>query len=105
MSDAKVFSVVDATSGLWHIELDEKSSELLTFNTPFGRYQYLRMPYGINLASEIFQKRMTQVFDDLSGVKTINDDDILILDRNKAEHNHRFEQELERSRKVGLHEV
>jgi len=104
LSDAKVFSVLDATSGLWHIELDEKSSELLTFNTPFGRYQYLRMPFGINSAPEIFQKRMTEVFDDLSRVKTIKDD-ILILDRNKAEHNHCFEQVLERSRKVGLHEV
>ena len=101
LSDAKVFSVLDATSGYRHIKLDEKSSELLTFNTPFGRYQYLRMPFGINSAPEIFQKRMTQAFDDLSGVKTIADD-ILVWVRNKAEHNHRFEQVLERSRKVGL---
>ena len=54
LSGAKVFSVLDATSGFWHIKLDEKSSELLTFNTPFGRYQYLRMPFGINSAPEIF---------------------------------------------------
>ncbi|KAL9986304.1 hypothetical protein ACROYT_G000436, partial [Oculina patagonica] len=101
LSDAKVFSVLDATSGFWHIKLDEKSSELLTFNTPFGRYQYLRMPFGINSAPEIFQKRMTQAFEDLSGVKTIADD-ILIWGRNEVEHNHRLEQVLERSRKVGL---
>ena len=101
MSDVKVFSVLDATSGFWHIKLVEKLSELLTFNTPFGRYQYLRMPFGINSAPEIFQKRMTQAFDGLSGVKTIADD-ILIWGRNKAEHNHRLEQVLERSRKVGL---
>ena len=30
LSDAKVFSVLDATSGFWHIKLDEKSSELRT---------------------------------------------------------------------------
>ena len=101
LSDAKVFSVLDATSGFWHIKLDEKSSELLTFNTPFGRYQYLRMPLGINSAPEIFQKRMTQDFEDLSGVKTIADD-ILIWGRNEAEYNHRLEKVLERSRKVGL---
>ncbi|KAL9983140.1 hypothetical protein ACROYT_G005272 [Oculina patagonica] len=91
----------DATSGFWHIKLDEKSSELLTFNTPFGRYQYLKMPFGINSAPEIFQKRMTQAFEDLSGVKTIADD-ILIWGRNEVEHNHRLEQVLECSRKVGL---
>ena len=77
LSDARVFSVLDPTSGFWHIKLDEKSSELLTFNTPFGRYQYLRMPFGINSVPKIFQKRMTQAFDDLSGVKTIADDIIL----------------------------
>ncbi|KAL9987206.1 hypothetical protein ACROYT_G001477 [Oculina patagonica] len=101
LSDAKVFSVLDATSGFWHIKLDEKSSELLTFNTPFGRYRYFRMPFGINSAPVIFQKRMTQAFEDLSGVKTIADD-ILIWGRNEGEHNHRLEQVLERSRKVGL---
>ena len=44
---------------------------------------------------------MTQAFHELSGVKTIAND-ILIWGRNKAEHNHRLEQVLERSRKVGL---
>ena len=83
LSDAKVFSVLDATSGFWHIKLDEKSSELLTFNTPFGRYQYLRMPFGINSAPEIFQKRMTQAFEDLSGVKTIAGD-ILVLGQKRS---------------------
>ena len=54
LSDAKVFSAPDATSGFWHIKLDEKSSELLTFNTPFGPYQYLGTSFGINSAPEIF---------------------------------------------------
>ena len=54
LSGAEVFSVLDATSRFWHIKLDEKSSDLLTFNTPFGRYQYLRMPFGINSSPEIF---------------------------------------------------
>ena len=44
---------------------------------------------------------MTQAFEDLSGVKTIADD-ILVWGRSEAEHNHRLEQVLERSRKVGL---
>ena len=59
------------------------------------------MPFGINSAPEIFQKRMTQAFEDLSGVKTITDD-ILIWGRNEAEHNHLLEKVLEHSRKVGL---
>jgi hypothetical protein len=38
MPEAKVFSVLDATSGYWQMKLNEESSKLCTFNTPFGRY-------------------------------------------------------------------
>ena len=38
MPQAKVFSVLDATSGYWQVKLDETSSKLCTFNTPYGRY-------------------------------------------------------------------
>ena len=48
LSDAKYFSVLDATSGYWQIKLDEESSLLTTFNTPFGRYPLTRMSFGIH---------------------------------------------------------
>ncbi|XP_055605136.1 uncharacterized protein K02A2.6-like [Uranotaenia lowii] len=34
---AKIFTMVDARKGFWHVVLDEKSSRLTTFWTPFGR--------------------------------------------------------------------
>ncbi|XP_062596409.1 uncharacterized protein K02A2.6-like [Saccostrea cucullata] len=46
LSRAKVFSVLDARNGFWHAELDKESSMLTTFNTPFGRFRWFRMPYG-----------------------------------------------------------
>ena len=39
MSGAKYFSKLDASNGYWQIKVDEQSSRLLTFNTPFGRYR------------------------------------------------------------------
>ena len=41
---------MDAKDGFHQVKLDEGSSYLTTFWTPFGRYRYLRMPFGISLA-------------------------------------------------------
>ena len=41
LQDSAVYSVLDTNSGYFQIKLTEKSSELTTFNTPFGRYRYL----------------------------------------------------------------
>ncbi|GFR33370.1 transposon Ty3-G Gag-Pol polyprotein [Trichonephila clavata] len=38
--------------GFWHVPLDEVSSEICTFNTPFGRYKFNKMPFGIVSAPE-----------------------------------------------------
>ena len=57
--NAKYFTVLDASSGFWQVPLDEESSLKTTFNTPHGRYRFLRLPFGINSAPEVFQKRWT----------------------------------------------
>ena len=44
---AKVFSVLDLKSGFWHVRLDEYSSMLTTMGTPFGRFRWKRLPFGI----------------------------------------------------------
>ena len=52
LSNPKIFSVVDAGNGYWHVEMDENSSKLTTFITPYGRYKWKRLPFGIASASE-----------------------------------------------------
>ena len=74
LSRARVFSVLDATCGFWQVRLDEKSSYLTTMNTPFGRYRWLRMPFGINSAPEVWQQRMHELVEGLTGVEVIADD-------------------------------
>uniref|UniRef100_A0ABM0MBB2 Uncharacterized protein K02A2.6-like n=1 Tax=Saccoglossus kowalevskii TaxID=10224 RepID=A0ABM0MBB2_SACKO len=65
LSDAKVFSILDAKDGFHQVKLDEQSSYLTTFWTPFGRYRYVRMPFGISSASEEFQRRLHDALDDI----------------------------------------
>ncbi len=65
LNGAKLFSVLDAWNGFWHIKLEEESSYLTTFNTPFGRYRWKRMPFGISSAPEVFQRRMCETIEGL----------------------------------------
>lgn len=74
------FSTLDASCRYWQIPLTEDSTYLTTFNTPTGRYSYLRLSFGIN---------STQVFEDIEGVVT-NIDDLLIYANDKDEHDRRL---------------
>ena len=47
LADVKVFSKADLKDGFLHIELDNESSLLTTFQTPWGRYCWKWMPFGI----------------------------------------------------------
>ena len=68
LSGATVFSKLDANSGFWQIPLDLSSRHLTTFLTPFGRYHFNKMPFGISSAPEHFQKRMWKMLAGLEGV-------------------------------------
>ncbi len=74
LAKAKVFTTVDLKAGYWHVMLDEQSSLLTTFSTPFGRYRFLRLPFGCNVSSEIFQRKLKEAVGDLPGVHCIADD-------------------------------
>ncbi len=89
---AKVFTILDAKCGFWQIPLDEASSKLTTFMSPFGRYMFLRMPYGISTGSEVFHRSMEQLFAGLPCEILV--DDILILGRTHEEHDDRLQQVL-----------
>lgn len=78
LSGSRFFSTLDANSGFWMVPLNENSSRLCTFNTPLGRYRFLRLPFGINAASEIFHAEMIKLFGDIEGL-LIYIDDFLIF--------------------------
>ena len=95
----KYFSVLDATKGYWSICLDQESSFLTTFNTPFGRYRYLRLPMGIRSSQDIFQRKVDEMLEGLLGVTSICDD-ILVFGRTRAEHDSNLEKVLQKSRDI-----
>ena len=100
-AEAKFFSKLDATSGYWQVKLDEASSKLTTFNTPFGRYRYLRLPFGITSAGEVFHKKVRLIFENIPGVVT-SMDDVMVSGRTKEEHDERLVEVLKRARQANL---
>jgi len=100
MPQAKIFSILDARCGFWQIPLDEESSKLTTFMTPFGRYRFLRMPYGISTGSEVFQRCMEQLF--AGQPCEIVVDDILIWGSSVEEHDKRLKCVLDRVRAINM---
>ena len=96
MPDATYFSVLDASLGYWQISLDQESAKLCTFNSPFGRYMFKRLPFGLSSTQDTFQKVMTDNFEDIDGVEVVVDD-ILVWGTNEAEHDLRLIKVLDRA--------
>ena len=65
---------MDAKSGYWMVSLDRDSSLLMTFNTPWGKYRWLQLPFGLSVSSEIFLERLDEVIKTVPGVTGIGDD-------------------------------
>lgn len=100
LKQAKHFTTMDAASGFYQIQLTEESSWLTTFNTPFGRYKFERLPFGISSAPEVFQRAMSQVFENQPCEVIV--DDILIWADSEQEHLEKLRQILKRANDVGL---
>ena len=101
LKDSKIFTKLDANSGFWQIPLDEDSRLLTTFVTPFGRYCFNRLPFGISSAPEIFQRTMSRILDGLEGV-VCHMDDILIHGPAQTIHDNRVRKVLERLTEAGV---
>ena len=70
---------------------DSASAKLCTFNTPYGRYIFKRLPFGLSS----FQRTMSEMFEDIEGVEVVIDD-LLIWDENEEQHNARLIKVLEK---------
>ncbi|GFR77527.1 Pol polyprotein [Elysia marginata] len=100
-SGARYFSKLDAQHGYWAIHLDESSSKLTSFNSPFGRYRLLRLSFELNVSHDIFQKKMGQILERCPGTLGISDD-VCVFGRTEEEHDKNLLNLMEVSRTKGL---
>lgn len=97
----KIFTKLDANAAFWQAPLHESSQDLTTFITPFGRRKFLRLPYGIRSAPEIYQKIVSEMLEGLPGV-VIHMDDVLVFGGSVEEHNQRVRAVLQRMLDKGM---
>lgn len=83
------------------MKLTEDSVCLCTFITPVGRFRYLRLPFGISCAPEIYHRTVYNMFSHIEGVET-SMDDICIGGKTREEHDNRVQQVLDICRHQGL---
>ena len=98
---AKIFSKLDANAGYHQIKLDKESQPLTTFLTPFGRYMYVRLPFGINCSGNYFSKKFYELFSDLPNI-ILHIDDLLIHASSQEEHDKTLDVVLERLQNEGV---
>ena len=79
------------------VELDNESSILTTFNTPLGKYKWLRLHFGLKVSADVFQERLNAVLKEVKGI-TGCIDDILTRGVDSRDHDVNLLQLLETAR-------
>ena len=81
-----VISKLDLAKGFYQIEVEPESMAKTAFITPFGKYQFTRMPFGLKNAPAIFQRTMEVVLSSCYEFSAPYIDDIVVFSRDGVEH-------------------
>ena len=101
LKGAKVFSTIDLRSGYHHIALGKSSRAKTAFVMPFGKYEFLMVPFGLAQAPAYFQLLMNKVLKGLKFAMTYLDD-IIIFSQDELQHLEHLEIVFSRLREAGL---
>ena len=99
---AKIFTTLDLRSGYYHIRLDKESKAKTAFITPFGKYEFNAVPFGLAQAPAYFQQLISIVLQDCSEFVMVYLDDIIIFSKNEEEHLKHIEIIFQKLKAAGL---
>ena len=81
----KIHSKFDCKSGFYQIKMAERSKPLTAFSTPQGHYEWNVLPFGLKNASQIFQRKMEDIFKEYDFIH-VYVDDMFISSKNPDQH-------------------
>ena len=82
---ATYFTTLDLYAGYHHIPFDKPLIPKMPFNSPFGKYKYIKVPFGLAQAPAYFQELMTGILKDFNFTIAYLDD-IIIFSKTPHEH-------------------
>lgn len=102
LANAKFITTLDLTKGYWQVPVAPEAREKTAFVTPFGKYQFQRMPFGLTGAPAVFQRMMDNLFDNDRESVMVYIDDIAVHSDTWAQHLAHVETTLQRLQSAGL---
>eukprot|EP00731_Ephydatia_muelleri_P016542 Em0009g966a len=102
LGGAYYITTMDLTRGYWQVPVSEDAKQKTAFATPFGLYQFNRMPFGLKGASATFQRLVDRVLRNLESVCGAYIDNLIILSKLWEKHVSHIRAVLERLKGAGL---
>ncbi|XP_072293407.1 uncharacterized protein [Eucyclogobius newberryi] len=103
LTGARWFSTLDLASGYNQVPVSEKDRPKTAFCTPFGLFEWNRMPFGLCNAPSTFQRLMQRIFGSQQGQSLLLYlDDIIVLSSDVGQHLGRLDGVLSRLHQEGL---
>lgn len=100
---AQWFSTMDLASGFNQVAMDAEDRHKTAFTTPFGIFEYNRMPMGLTNAPATFQRLMQTCLNDyIFLILLVYLDDIIVYSNTFDEHIERLDRVFTRLREHGL---
>ena len=102
VGESRVMSKFDLAKGFYQVEVESQSQQKTAFVSPFGKYEFTRMPFGLKNAPAVFQRLMEVVLRDCYSCSAPYIDDVIVFSKNGEEHIQHLRCVLGALRKFGL---